>query len=90
MLLSFCPIKDELPGNDTLFLIYFSNEQGVLPKIQERLAFNATVRLGSFTVCRSDLTEPLLLGVKQSVNAYNLLRGERLQGAMSGHTFESG
>jgi len=32
----------------------------------------------------SDLTERLLLGVKQSVNAYNLLRGEWLQRATSG------
>ena len=46
--------------------------------------------LGRLPSVASDLTERLLLGVKQSVNAYNLLRGERLQGAMSGHTFESG
>ena len=30
---------DELPGNDTLFLIHFNNGRSVLPKIQGRLSY---------------------------------------------------
>ncbi len=34
---------DDLPGNDTLFLIYIYNGQGLLPEIQGRFAIDANV-----------------------------------------------
>jgi len=40
-------MMDELPGNDTLFLIHFNNGRSVLPKIQGRLVIYANVRFGS-------------------------------------------
>ncbi len=43
-------MMDELPGNDTLFLIHFNHGRSVLPKIQGRLVIYANVRFGSIAV----------------------------------------